>query len=124
MQERVKQLLVEPPKSYRDAKAAVRFNLLRRFHIDHSYQALVRDGYRCIVTGFVDSTTIEEYPELSELAMFAIRGTNCAHILAWSTSRDINNTKGPKVNYSLPLRYIESFTCRLYSTTMQHLRGP
>ena len=117
-------MLVEPPKNYTDAKNAVRFKFLRHFHIDHSYQALVRDGYRCVITGFVDYATMEEYPnKLGELDVSALRGTNCAHILAWSTSRDIN-TKGAKVNYSLPLRCIVSLTCRLCSTTMLHLRGP
>jgi|SRR5882762_2883569 len=70
--------------------------------------------------GAINFALAELYPnQLVALSTaHGVRMTNCAHILAPSTSQDISSNKayGPKVNYPLPLWCISSFT----RSAMQH----
>ena len=70
----------------------------------HSYLALLRDGYRCVITGAVDAASLKAYPnQLTALsAAHGSRKTQCAHILSPSTSQGISgdNTYGRKVKLS------------------------
>lgn len=96
MQENLKYLLEEPPKDYRDAKDAVSVPLfIATISIsDMGYQALLRDGYRCVITGYVDAASADEFPNQLAAAGAAHgqRLTQCAHILVPSTSQDISGT--------------------------------
>ena len=114
MQERFKQMLVEPPKNHTDAKIGVCFIPLCLFyHWSPPYQALVHDSYRCVVTGFVDYASATQYPnQLGALGnAYGLGVTTCAHIFASSTSQDISgdNANRSKVNNFLPLQCINSF---------------
>jgi len=88
MQATLMYLLVEPPKNYTDSKNG----------------ALVRDGYRCVITGAVDLASAQQYPnQLTALgATHGFRITNYAHILTPSTSQDISGDKafGAKHEYA------------------------
>lgn len=76
--------------------------------INTSPLRLVHDGYRCVITGAVDFASAEQH--LNQLAAMSVahgvRMTNCAHILAPSTSQDISSDKtdGPTVDFLLPLQ--------------------
>lgn len=66
------------------------------------FQALERDGYRCMVTGIYDMRSCEKNPDIASLAMrngIVARETHASHIFAPSTSQDISgpNEDGPKV---------------------------
>ena len=59
-------------------------------------QALVRDNFRCILTGTTDLHSYEEYEELQILENTSIRATHCAHIFSESTNVGIEEGQ-PKV---------------------------
>ena len=57
------------------------------------YQALIRDGYRCVVTGRYDLTSVKTIRELQERFKSDLNMdttvTHCAHIFAESTNSSI-----------------------------------
>src|SRR6267378_6004983 len=73
----------------------------------HTCQALIRDGYRCVVTGKYDARSVREIRELNELVLSdpSLRRevTQCAHIFAESTNASIERGSGkvrPPVYFS------------------------
>ncbi|KAF5378312.1 hypothetical protein D9615_008803 [Tricholomella constricta] len=70
-------MLVEVPQSHRDAKK----------------NALIRDGFRCVVTGFYEKSMVENNKELEKLSDeegWTLNATDCAHIFAESDMPDAN----------------------------------
>lgn len=61
----------------------------------------MRDGYRCVITGAVHLPIANAYPDqfAAVAATHGVRGTQCAHIFAPSTSQDTSgdNEDGPEV---------------------------
>ena len=77
--------------------------------ISHSnnLQALVRDSFRCIVSGRYDSPSVQKNHELREEALrfsLATTASQCAHIFPQSTNLGISgsNEDGPKVRIHVP----------------------
>lgn len=90
----IKATLVEAPQSHTEAKKNVRLDL--SFHessLTDTCQALIRDGYRCIVTGKYDARSVREIQELNDLILsdpsLRREPTQCAHIFAESTNSSI-----------------------------------
>ena len=56
--------------------------------------ALVRDGFRCVISGSVDAESAKQYPNELEApsATYGVRWTNCAYILPSPTSLDMMQT--------------------------------
>ncbi|RDB30147.1 hypothetical protein Hypma_012344 [Hypsizygus marmoreus] len=84
--------LVDDPKDHADAKA----------------KALKRDGFRCVITGAYDNTSLEHEPELKMIpqadnAWATI--TRCTHIFGESTNSGISgdNMGGAKHQYAAPV---------------------
>ena len=73
---------------------------IRKFSLTPTYQALFRDGYRCVVTGKYDMTSVLLIKELREKAnadrSLKTDGTQCAHIFSESTNQGIE-LGSPKV---------------------------
>jgi len=73
----IKATLVEAPRSHAEAKKS----------------ALIRDGYRCVVTGKYDARSVREIRELNDLVLsdpsLRREPTQCAHIFAESTNSSI-----------------------------------
>ena len=71
--------------------------------------ALVRDGFRCVISGLYDATSVRHNKELElELELERTAGaavcvTECAHVFPESTNVDISgsNAQGNKVRLSL-----------------------
>jgi len=86
--------LVEAPQSHADAKKNV--GLVLSFHksslVDTS-QALIRDGYRCVVTGKYDVRSVMKIRELEDTVLSdpsaRSEGTRCVHIFAESNNSSI-----------------------------------
>jgi hypothetical protein len=59
-------LMKESPKDYSTAKLQVcaRHLVIRSVSV-FCDQALARDGFRCLITGHVDMTSYDKYPEYS-----------------------------------------------------------
>ncbi|KAH9482082.1 hypothetical protein JR316_0004177 [Psilocybe cubensis] len=77
IQDMIKDTLVEAPQSHRQAKQL----------------ALIRDGYRCVVTGGYDASSVRTIAELKRRVTSDPKGvsalTECAHIFAESTNASI-----------------------------------
>ena len=58
-----------------------------------SHQALIRDGYRCVVTGKYDTRSVKMIRELKEMVDLdpsaRRESTQCAHIFSESTNSSI-----------------------------------
>jgi len=87
----VKVTLVEAPQSHAEAKKNV--GLVLSFHessLIDTCQALIRDGYRCAVTGKYDARSVRDVQELKDLVLSdsSLRRevTECAYIFAESTN--------------------------------------
>lgn len=88
--------LEDAPQSYATAKKHVSITLsIHKFPLTPTYQALFRDGYRCVVTGKYDINSLLKIKELKE--NFAAHGhhssgmdaTQCTHTFAESTNQNI-----------------------------------
>ena len=87
----IKATLVDAPQSHVEAKKNV--GLVLSFHessLIDTCQALIRDGYRCIVTGKYDSRSVLDIRDLNDLLLsdptLRIEVTECAHIFTESTN--------------------------------------
>ena len=99
-------MVVEAPQNHQQAKANVSATFGHVFgSVQIScplFEALVRDGFRCIVTGLYDATSVEHNKEL-DLEMERAAGhslvTQCAHIFPESVNKNISgsNAQGDKV---------------------------
>jgi hypothetical protein len=56
------------------------------------YQALVRDGFRCIVTGKYDMASDISHVDKNAVREAGVVNTECAHIVPESTYVDVSNT--------------------------------
>ncbi|RXW12255.1 hypothetical protein EST38_g13597 [Candolleomyces aberdarensis] len=115
-------LLDDAPLSHSTAKKRV---LSSRIPIPGTllilHQALVRDGYRCVITGAYDFPSIDKCPELMEEAGpdASCAFTELCHIFSASTSVSLEN--GDKRTYAATAYTIaESFG---YTTIQQDLNG-
>jgi hypothetical protein len=104
-------MLVEAPRSHRDAQmnvSALVMSFFRNLLTPLPFsKALIRDGFRCVVTGFYEKSMVENNKELMKMAEEeggTLIATNCAHIFAESESanKDISGTNegSSKVNLS------------------------
>ena len=90
----IKANLVEAPRSHAEAKENVGpvLSFLESSLID-TCQALIRDGYRCVMTGKYDDCWATKIQELDDLILsdpsLRTEPTQCAHIFAESTSMAI-----------------------------------
>jgi len=91
----IKAALVEAPQSHADAKKNV--SLVLSFHVSSlidTSQALIRDGYRCVVTGKYDMRSVMKIQELEDIVFLdpsaTSEATQCAHIFAESTNSSID----------------------------------
>ena len=88
--------LEESPQSHAEAKkhvGLVLFSLSRNSRSSHPGQALIRDGYRCVVTKSYDIASVMKIRELKQTVDSdpSAQGdsTYCAHIFSESTNSNI-----------------------------------
>jgi len=86
--------LEDVPQSHSTAKKHVSIALsIHEFSLTPTDQALFRDGYRCVITGKYDISSVMVIKELEEKLnadrSLKTDGTQCAHIFAESTNKDI-----------------------------------
>jgi hypothetical protein len=96
------------PKGSQDSKNSREYTTSRHpSQPVHNYfiQALIRDGYRCMVTGHYDENSIDDIPGLLEKYQSertAVIETQAAHIFPASTDKGVTVDGGnPKVRRSL-----------------------
>lgn len=70
-------------------------------------KALIRDGFKCVVTGTYDLDSAKVFPELGQVAGANARGTECVHIFSESTNVNISK----EVSGSVYISTIWNFTC-------------
>jgi hypothetical protein len=107
MQEMLGYLLNEAPQDHRTSKTKVSLTLALRitFLTEFSGQALVRDGYRCVLTGRFDLVSLQQMPDiLKPLARASGQppvATRATHIIPESTNVGISGDKegGDKVSF-------------------------
>lgn len=99
-QEFIKANLVSTPTSHSQLKINVRHEICLVTHFDDpSAQALIRDGYRCMVTGKFDSDSLSKITELAiefrsyQSARKDYGTTNCCHIIPASTNMNLVDDK-------------------------------
>ena len=93
-------MLVEAPQSHQDAKknvSALVMSFFRNLLTPPPFfsKALIRDGFRCVVMGFYEKSMVEHNEELMKMAEEeggTLIATNCVHIFAESTNKDISGT--------------------------------
>jgi hypothetical protein len=90
----MKATIVEAPQSHVEAKKNVGLALsFCESSLIDTCQALIRDGYRCVVTGKYDARSVKDIRELNDLVLSDPRlrreVTQCAHIFAESTNSSI-----------------------------------
>ena len=114
MSDVIKETLVEAPQSHAVAKKNV--GPVLSFHessfIDNR-QALIRDGYRCVMTGKYDDRCATEIRELNDLILsdpsLRREPTQCAHIFAESSNKSIEPGSAkvrPRVFLTLDNEYL------------------
>jgi hypothetical protein len=97
-------MVVEAPQNRQEAKV----NVSDADHVNSAYlcslfKALVRDGFRCVVSGLYDTTSVEHNKEpeleLKRAPVPVVCATECAHIFPESTNANISgsNAQGNKV---------------------------
>ncbi|CAE6409555.1 unnamed protein product [Rhizoctonia solani] len=90
--------LSSPPKL---ARGEILLNIptvAPRSHLEAKKQALVRDNYRCVVSGFVDVDGIEALPRLEKdiaTTSAMIRCTECCHIFPEQGDWDDSDSEEP-----------------------------
>ena len=92
-QEVLKFLLKETPKNHATAKAKVPYFSTRSIRTQpnlHLLQALMRDGYRCILTGAYDHNIALAMPQLVPPGTTRFTVTEAAHIFPESTNMGIS----------------------------------
>lgn len=101
--------LEEPTRSHDAAKRKVSFfPFHEKFADNGSWQALIRDGYRCVVSNHYDFTSVEQSQDLTDRVIandLRTVSTNCAHIFPASTNLSIE-VGSDKVYPSLLLSFI------------------
>ena len=110
-------MVVEAPQSHQHAKANVSAThyVLSALVYKYSalFKALVRDGFRCVVSGEYDAVCVERNKELRlEIAADCdATWTECAHIFPESTNANISgsNAQGDKVPFSPILNNVSLF---------------
>ena len=96
---------------------------IHEFSLTPTDQALFRDGYRCVVTGKYDMSSVLVIKELREKLnadrSLKTDGTQCAHIFAESTNQDID-LGSSKVRPCLSAWFLMIIFCieRDYAATM------
>lgn len=94
MADMISDTLAVAPQSHSTAKKNVgRVFFFQESSLIRTDQALIRDGYRCVVTGKYDTRSVLEIRELKEMfesdPSLKMERTQCAHIFAESTNMDI-----------------------------------
>jgi hypothetical protein len=82
-------------KDYRTARGKVRVPICYAFRSPNSYQALARDGYRCLLTGTFDWTSMKKNRQLSEERArlgIGVGPVEACHILSESTMQGVDST--------------------------------
>jgi hypothetical protein len=69
---------------------------------NYFYQALARDGYRCVISRIYDTNSYQQYPEIAQVVTnqdLDVVATQAAHIFLPSTNQGISGDDegGPKV---------------------------
>lgn len=104
--EQVKTELAQYPKNHTDAKQSVSFFRFSYLVDSIMHKALIRDGFRCVLTGRYDWASCEKNIELYNIAMsFPDIGTvptQLAHIICESTNLDIHSNGKKLVSQSRP----------------------
>ena len=62
----IKDCMDADDKDYKTARRKVRVPIHYAFLSPNSYQVLARDGFRCLLTGYFDRTSVENSPELNK----------------------------------------------------------
>ena len=107
--------LEDVPQSHSTAKKHVSIALsIHEFSLTPTDQALFRDGYRCVITGKYDISSVMVIKELEEKLnadrSLKTDGTQCAHIFAESTNKDIE-TGSHKVCPYVSTRFLITIFC-------------
>ena len=107
--------LEDAPQSHSTAKKHVSIGLsIHEFSLPPTDQALFRDGYRCVVTGKYDMSSVLAIKELRERlnadCTLKTDGTQCAHIFAESMNQNIE-LGSSKVRPYLSARFLMITFC-------------
>ena len=93
MADMINDTLMEAPQSHADAKKNVSLIPSYTYSLIDTSQALIRDGFRCVVTGKYDAASYRQNRELREMVSsdpsLTRAATQCAHIFAESTNSSI-----------------------------------
>jgi hypothetical protein len=108
MADMINDTLTVAPQSHSTAKKKVGHVFsFQESSLIRSDQALIRDGYRCVVTGKYDTRSVLEIRELKEMLesdlSLKMERTQCVHIFAESTNADIEPGSEKVYPYFFPL---------------------
>ena len=98
---------MDSPEDHRSAKSLVKQGVSFCNYPDDTVQALIRDNYRCVLTGKMDAQSYLRFPHLR---VEGVRGaiTQCAHIFPESLGKKISTNEAkvsdlnnpPSIGYS------------------------